>query len=92
MNYPKCLKLSLARIVGGWSAPIAPVEAAVLDGFGDVFGGNSSGAGEVGDGAGDLEDAVVGAGAEAQAADGATRGCGDGPYRTRLVYAENAPD
>ena len=37
-----------------------------MDGFGDVFGGEVFGAGEVGDGAGDFEDAIVGAGAEVE--------------------------
>ena len=50
--------------------PIRAVEAAVLDCFGEVFGADVVGVIQVGDGAGDLEDAVVGAGAEAHAADG----------------------
>ena len=37
-----------------------------MDGFGDVFSLDRFGAGEVGHGAGDFEDAVVGAGAEVQ--------------------------
>ena len=45
---------------------VAAVEGAVLDGFGDVLDGDVRLAAEVGDGAGDLEDAVVGAGAEAR--------------------------
>jgi hypothetical protein len=45
-----------------------------LDGFGDVFGGDVGGLGEVGDGAGDFEDAVMGAGGEAHAADGQLQG------------------
>ena len=45
--------------------PVAAVEGAVLDGFGDVGDGDGGGGFEVGDGAGDFEDAVVGAGAEA---------------------------
>jgi len=40
--------------------PIVAVERAVLDGFGDVAGGDILGAFQVGDGAGDLEDTVVG--------------------------------
>ena len=43
-----------------------PIEGAVLDRLGDVGGGDGVGAGEVGDGAGDLEDAGVGAGGEAE--------------------------
>uniref|UniRef100_E6PYE0 Uncharacterized protein n=1 Tax=mine drainage metagenome TaxID=410659 RepID=E6PYE0_9ZZZZ len=45
--------------------PVAAVERAVLDGFSEVTDGEGFGAFEVGDGAGDLENAVVGAGAEA---------------------------
>jgi hypothetical protein len=52
------------------SGPVIAVEAAVLDGFGEVLGGDVGGMIEVGDGAGDFEDAVVGAGGEAHAADG----------------------
>jgi hypothetical protein len=40
------------------------VEPAVLDGFGAVLGGQPFGPGEIGDRAGDLEDAVVTAGRE----------------------------
>ena len=47
------------------SGPVAAVQSAVLDGFGDVLDGDIRFGGEVGDGAGDFEDAVVGAGAEA---------------------------
>ena len=43
-----------------------PVEAAVLDRFEQVRGSDGLGAGEVGDGARDLEDAVVGAGGQMQ--------------------------
>ena len=35
-----------------------------MDGFGDVLGGDVFGGGEVGDGAGDFEDAIMRAGAE----------------------------
>ena len=42
-----------------------------MDGFGDVFGLDRVGAFEVGDGAGDFQDAVVGAGAEALLGHGA---------------------
>ena len=48
-------------------APIVAVEGAIVDGFGEVFGGDGRGGGKVGDGAGDLEDAVVAAGGEALA-------------------------
>ena len=50
--------------------PIIAIQTAILDGFGEVLGGDGGGMIEVGDGAGDLEDAVVGAGGEAHAADG----------------------
>ena len=42
-----------------------------MDGFGDVFGFDGGGVFDVGDGAGDFEDAVVGAGAEALLGHGA---------------------
>ena len=48
------------------AAPLA-VEAAVLDGLRAVLGGDGVGAGEVGDGAGHPDDAVVAAGREAEA-------------------------
>jgi hypothetical protein len=44
--------------------PKRPIEGPILDGFADVLGGDAVGSGEIGDGAGDFEDAVVGAGAE----------------------------
>jgi len=42
------------------------VQAAVLDGFGDVVGGDIFNAFEIGYGAGDFEDADVGVGEEAK--------------------------
>jgi hypothetical protein len=42
--------------------PQRPIEGAVLNGFADVLGGDGVGLGEIGEGAGDFEDAVVGAG------------------------------
>ena len=57
-------------IAGIQSSPVIAVEAAVLDGFGEVLGGDGGGFIEVGDGAGNFEDAVVGAGGEAHASDG----------------------
>jgi hypothetical protein len=48
----------------GNSDPQCAIEAAVLDCFADVFGGDGLGGSEVGDGAGDFENAIVGAGAE----------------------------
>ena len=50
---------------GSGLRPVGAVEAAVLDGFGDVFGFEVGGVFEVGDGAGDFQNAVVGAGAQA---------------------------
>ena len=41
-----------------------PVEGAVLDGFSDVFGGNFRQAVQVGDGAGDFQNPVMGPRAE----------------------------
>ena len=52
------------------STPVVPVQAAVLHGFGDVFGFDAIQAAEVGDGAGDFEDAVVRARRQAHAAHG----------------------
>ena len=48
------------------STPHLPVQRAVLDRFAEVGGIDFLRAGEVGDGARDLEDAVVGAGAEVE--------------------------
>ena len=55
---------------GAPSRPVIAVEAAVLNGFGEVLGGDGGGLIEIGDGSGDFEHAVVGAGGEAHAADG----------------------
>src|SRR5690242_1708527 len=44
--------------------PIGPVEGAILDGFSNVFGSDLRGAFEIGDGAGDFQNTVMGAGAE----------------------------
>ncbi len=46
--------------------PKDAVQGAVLDRFADMFGENVFGVGEVGDGAGDFEDAIVGACAEVE--------------------------
>jgi hypothetical protein len=46
--------------------PKGAIEGAVLDGFADVLGGDGVGSVEIGDRARDLEDTVVGAGAEVQ--------------------------
>ena len=55
---------------GGRSTPVVAVEAAVLNGFGEVLGEDLVAAVEIGDGAGYFEDAVVRPGAQAHAADG----------------------
>ena len=47
-------------------SPAVAVEAAEVDGFGEMFGGDGGTAGKVGDSAGHLEDAVVGTGGESQ--------------------------
>lgn len=52
------------------SSPVSAVEGAVLDGFAEVFGSQGWGAFEVGDGARDFQDAIVGASGEAEALDG----------------------
>ena len=49
-----------------FSDPEPAVEGPVLDGLADMVGGDAFAGGEVGDGAGDFEDAVVGAGAEVE--------------------------
>lgn len=46
--------------------PEIAVQSAVLDGFADVVGLDGFGTVEIGDGAGDFQDAVIGAGAEIQ--------------------------
>ena len=48
-------------------SPELAIQRAVLDCLADVFGGNGFAAREVGDGACDFEDAIVGAGAEVEA-------------------------
>lgn len=47
-----------------------PVETAILNGFGDVLGGDRPEAGEVGDRTRDLENAIVPTGGEAKACHG----------------------
>lgn len=55
-------------LLNGYSGSVeeVPIEAAHLDGFEEVAGLDVFGVGEVGDGAGDFEDAVVGAGREGE--------------------------
>ena len=61
----------LSRIVGPKAlAPVLPVERTVLDGFRHVVGGDIARARQVGDGAGDLQNAVVGPGAQVQVGHG----------------------
>ena len=55
--------------VGGGEVAAA-VEVAVADGLHDVLGRDTLGAGEVGDGAGDLDDAFVGSGGEIEVGHG----------------------
>src|ERR1700730_9730277 len=50
--------------------PVGAVQGAVLDGFAEVAGLDIFVGVEVGDGAGDFEDAVVGAGGKTEAGDG----------------------
>ena len=65
------LKIAQRRpLSNNFSVPRIAVEGAVLDGFAEVGGGDAGLAGEVGDGARDLQDAVVGAGGEAELVDG----------------------
>ena len=49
---------------------MSPVQGAVLDGLADVLGLDGVVPGEIGDGPGHLEDAVVGAGGEVEFAGG----------------------
>ena len=46
------------------SRPVSPIEGAILDGFSNVFGSDLRSAFEIGDGAGDFQNAIVRAGAE----------------------------
>src|SRR5438552_15008582 len=50
--------------------PVGTVKRAVLDSFAEMFGFDGIRGVEIGDGAGDFEDAVVGASGEAEASDG----------------------
>ena len=52
-------------------ASLLVCKGTVLGGFGDVAGADLIGTGQIGDGAGDLEGAVVGTGRELQTIDGA---------------------
>src|ERR1700687_3402654 len=61
---PTLIPHILGLVEGSGLRPIGAVEAAVLDGFGDVFGFEVRRLFEVGDSAGHLQNAVVGAGAQ----------------------------
>src|ERR1700687_646657 len=61
----------LGLVEGSGLRPIGAVEAAVLDGFGDVFGFKIGRFFQIGNGAGYFQDAVVGAGAQALLGHGA---------------------
>jgi len=65
---------------------VGAVEAAVLDGFGDVFGLDRVGTFEVGDGASDFQDAVVVAFCRACGGSDPI-GCGAGLAGTRMRFA-----
>ena len=54
--------------------PISAVQTAILHRFGKMLGGDALGPVEIRDRASDLQHAVVGAGAEAHAADGHLEG------------------
>ena len=58
----RCAAPVTARVL----SPVLPIQRAVLHGFGDVPGGDLLRALQVGDGAGDLQDAGVGAVGQAQ--------------------------
>ena len=62
---------TLGRVTSTVLGPVGPVERAVLDGFGYVFGFDGWRVFDVRDGAGYFEDAVVGAGAESLLGHGA---------------------
>ena len=63
---------------GPWptaSVPVIPIQTPILDGFGQVLGGDQFGAGDIGYGAGYFEDAVVGAGGEGTCGGRPVPGC-----------------
>ena len=65
-----CWMLHLAGAAGARLGQQGPVEGAVLDGFEDVVGGDVIEGRKIGEGAGDFENAVVGAGAEVEVGHG----------------------
>ena len=65
--------VNITKPIGNYALHVevaAPVEGAVGDGFHDVVGADDDAGFEVGDGAGHLEDTVVGAGAHVHALHG----------------------
>jgi len=81
---PAALRLEVAAGTGWLQSPIrttclrAPqfaIQRAVLDRLRHVRGRDVRVAAEIGDGAGDLEEAIVGAGGEAELLDGGTAAC-----------------
>src|SRR5581483_9314087 len=75
-RFPRCRTLTCAasRAARNRSRsalrPVVAIEAAILYRFGEVLCGDAGGVVEIGDGAGDLQNAIVRAGAEAQFAHG----------------------
>ena len=64
LRLARCYFINLAESLPERAlSPVAAVEAVVLDGFGEVLGEDAVGIVEVGDGAGDFEETVVGTGA-----------------------------
>ena len=63
----KCLTILFISSSYPSLRPVASVEVAVVDGFGDVVGLNLLASFKVGDGAGNLQDAAVGSGGEREA-------------------------
>jgi len=67
------------------SGPQLAVERTVLDRLRDMFSGDGFRAGQVGDGAGDLEHPVVGAGAEVQIGHGKLQEFEDGRFQPAVL-------
>ena len=67
------------------SGPQLAIEGAVLDRLRDMFSGDGFRAGQVGDGAGDLEHPVVGAGAEVQIGHGKLQEFEDGRFQPAVL-------
>ena len=69
-------------------APALAVEAAVLNGLGDMLGADVGLAVEVGDGAGELYDAVVGAGGKAETLHGHLEEAGAGIVEPAVLFEQ----